>query len=70
MTITNWYIPVEVLKQATSINAQLFALLGLNPYPDEKLGMIEEGAYANLLSYDANPLENTQIIIDFEDSLN
>lgn len=57
-----WYKPVEVLKQATSLNAQLFAMTGkLNPYP-MPLGVIKPGAYADLLIYAGNPLENIEII--------
>lgn len=65
-----WYTPVEVLKQATSQNAELFALSGkLNPYPDGLLGVVKEGAYADLLIYEGNPLENIGVIVDFENNL-
>lgn len=61
-----WYTPVEVLRQATSGNAELFALSGkLNPYPDGKLGVIEAGAYADLLLYDGNPLQDILVIVDY-----
>ncbi len=43
---------------ATSDNAQLLALSGpRNPYPG-KLGVLEQGAYADLLLVDGNPLDN------------
>ena len=65
-----WYTPVEVLKQATSENARLFSLSGqINPYSEGKLGVIEEGAYADLLVYDGNPIEDIQVIVDFEEHL-
>lgn len=61
-----WYTPVEVLKQATSGNAGLFALSGkLNPYPDGTLGVIKSGAYADLLIYEGNPLQDITVIVDF-----
>ncbi len=67
---TRWYTPVEILRQATSQNAELFALSGeLNPYPDGSIGVIREGAYADLLIYDGNPLEDIQVIVDFKDHL-
>lgn len=67
---SRWYTPVEVLKQATSQNAALFALSGkLNPYPDGVLGVIQPGAYADLLIYEGNPLENLQVVVDFEKNL-
>ena len=47
---------------ATSTNAELLALSGpRNPYPG-KLGVVEEGALADLLLVDGNPLENIEII--------
>ncbi len=56
--MANWYTPVEVLVMATSTNAELLALSGKrNPYPG-KLGVIEEGALADLLLVDGDPLQN------------
>ena len=49
---------------ATSTNAELLALSGKrNPYPG-KLGVVEEGALADLLLVDGNPLENIRLIAD------
>ena len=63
-SLTRWYTPAEVLKMATADNAQLLALSGLrNPYPG-KLGVVEEGALADLLLVDGNPLENLKLIED------
>jgi len=60
---TKWYTPLEVLKQATSGNARLLSLSGkINPYTDGKIGVIEEGAYADLLIYDGNPLEDINVV--------
>ncbi len=57
-----WYKSIEILKQATSLNAELFALCGkLNPYP-MPLGVIKVGAYADLLIYEGNPLDNIDIV--------
>lgn len=62
--MVRWFEPWEVLKMATSTNAELFALSGpRSPYPG-KLGVVEEGAYADLLLVDGNPLENIQLIED------
>lgn len=61
-----WFTPLDILRQATSGNAEIFALSGKqNPYPDGPIGVIREGAYADLLLYDSNPLENLQIVIDY-----
>ncbi len=62
--LTRWYTPAEVLKMATGDNAQLLTLSGpRNPYPG-KLGVVEEGALADLLIVDGNPLENMKLIAD------
>ncbi len=63
--LTRWYTPYEILKMATSANAELLALCGLrNPYPAGKLGVIEQGAYADLLLVDGSPLKNIKLIED------
>jgi imidazolonepropionase-like amidohydrolase len=62
--LVQWYTPAEVLIMATSTNAQLLALSGKrNPYPG-KLGRIEEGALADLLLVDGDPLANIKLIED------
>ena len=59
-----WYTPAEVLTMATGINAELLRLSGpRNPYPG-KLGVVEEGALADLLLVDGNPVENLKLIED------
>ena len=66
---TNWFTPAEILQQATSINAEVLALSGpRNPYPG-KLGVIEEGAYADLLLINGNPLEDISILTRPEETL-
>ncbi len=58
--LVRWYTPAEALKMATADNGELMALSGfINPYPG-KLGVVEEGALADLLLVDGNPLENMQ----------
>jgi imidazolonepropionase-like amidohydrolase len=62
--LVKWFTPAETLIMATGTNAQLLAMSGKrNPYPG-KLGVIEEGALADLLLVDGNPLENIQLIAD------
>lgn len=62
--LTRWYTPAEALIMATSVNAELLALSGLrNPYPD-KLGVVEEGALADLLLVDGNPLETIALVAE------
>jgi imidazolonepropionase-like amidohydrolase len=62
--LTRWYTPAEALAMATSTNAELLNLSGArNPYPG-KLGVVEEGAFADLLLVDGNPLENIRLVAD------
>jgi imidazolonepropionase-like amidohydrolase len=62
--LVRWYAPAEILKMATADNAELLALPGLrSPYPG-KLGVVQEGALADLLLVDGNPLENIKLVED------
>jgi imidazolonepropionase-like amidohydrolase len=59
--MVKWFTPFEVLKMATSDNASLLEMSGpRNPYK-KKLGVIEEGAFADLILVDGNPLENINL---------
>ncbi len=63
--LQRWYTPYEVLKMATSTNAELLALSGpRHPYQQGDLGVIAEGAYADLILVDGNPLEDIDLIAD------
>lgn len=63
-TMVRWFEPAEVLRMATSTNADLLALSGpRNPYPG-KLGVVEEGALADLLLVDGDPLGDLQLLAD------
>ena len=64
VSLTRWYKPAEALIMATSTNAELLGLSGKrNPYPG-KLGVVEEGALADLLLVDGNPIDNIKLIED------
>ncbi len=53
----------QALRSMTSIAGELAALTGKNnPYPEGPIGVIEEGAYADLLLVDGNPLEDISVI--------
>jgi imidazolonepropionase-like amidohydrolase len=59
-----WYTPAETLAMATGTNAQLLALSGKrNPYPG-KLGVVEQGALADLLLVDGDPIANIKLVED------
>ena len=61
---TRWYTAAETLVMATETNAELLALSGKrNPYPG-KLGVVEEGALADLLLVDGDPITDIKLIED------
>jgi imidazolonepropionase-like amidohydrolase len=65
-TLVRWYTPAEVLRMATGTNAELLALSGpRNPYPG-KLGVVEEGALADLLLVEGDPTVDIQLVSDPE----
>ena len=67
--LTKWYSNSEILKMATSKNAELLELSGpRNPYSG-KLGILEDGALADLLVVDGNPLEDIELLADPERAL-
>ncbi|MGI9221486.1 MAG: amidohydrolase family protein [Woeseiaceae bacterium] len=53
----------EALVAMTSAGGEVAAMTGRsNPYPHGKLGVIEVGAYADILLVDGNPLEDISVI--------
>ncbi len=52
------------LKALTSVNGEILKLSSEvnDPYPEGKLGVVEEGAYADLLLVDGNPLKDISAI--------
>lgn len=64
LKLKQWFTNHEILKMITIDNAELLALSGnRNPYPG-KLGVIEEGALADLLLMNDNPLNNIDVLGD------
>lgn len=62
--LQKWFSNYEILKMVTHDNAQLLALSGArNPYPG-KLGVIEEGAFADIILVDGSPLDNINLLDD------
>jgi imidazolonepropionase-like amidohydrolase len=56
--------PHASLVAMTSVGGEIAALSGdfMNPYPDARLGVIEEGAYADILIVDGNPLDDFSVV--------
>ncbi|THF63754.1 amidohydrolase family protein [Pseudothauera nasutitermitis] len=68
-TLTRWYTPGEVLKMATGDNARLIALAGERyPYP-APLGVVKEGALADLLLVDGDPTADLSLLDEPERTL-
>jgi imidazolonepropionase-like amidohydrolase len=59
-----WFTPVEVLRMATSGNAGLLALSGPRAPYRGRLGVVQEGALADLLLVDGDPIANLDLMAD------
>jgi imidazolonepropionase-like amidohydrolase len=67
---TKFWPTIEVLRQATSYGAELIGMANSRlPYQDGPLGVIEEGAYADLLVIDGNPLEDISLLANPEKNM-
>ena len=67
--LAKWFTPAEALRMITHDNAELLALSGKrNPYPG-KQGVVEEGALADLLLVDADPLADLSVLENPEKNL-
>jgi imidazolonepropionase-like amidohydrolase len=65
-----FYTAAEQLKQVTSLGGKGVALSGLkNPYAEGPLGVIEPGAYADILLVDGNPLNDILILQNYEENI-
>ncbi|PCE66766.1 imidazolonepropionase [Sediminicola luteus] len=65
---TQWFEPIDILRQATSNSARLLALSGpRNPYG--KIGLIQEGAMADILLINGNPLQDIKILTKPQENL-
>ena len=65
-----WFSNIEILRQNTSYAARWLAKSGpKNPYKEGPLGVIREGAYADMLLVDGNPLNDVTVLADWENNL-
>jgi len=65
MRFSDWMSNFEILRMATSVNAELYTLSGeRHPYKRRPLGVIKEGAYADLLLVDGDPLKDLSVLGD------
>lgn len=64
LKLRQWFTPAEILKLVTHDNAQLLALSGpRNPYPGD-LGVVREGALADLILVNGDPLADIELLGD------
>lgn len=64
LRLQKWFTNAEILKMVTQDNAALLQLAGLrSPYPG-KLGVVEEGAMADMLLVNGNPLKELELLAD------
>lgn len=62
------FTPYEIMKMGTSNAAEVLSWSGgMNPYKYGSLGVIEAGAYADLIIVDGNPLDNIEILNEYQD---
>ncbi|MCU0947158.1 MAG: hypothetical protein MUF47_02750 [Porphyrobacter sp.] len=62
--LVRWHAPAEALAMATGSNGELLLLSGpRNPYPG-RIGVVAEGALADLLLVDGDPTANIRLTED------
>ena len=67
-SLTQWYTPAEALVMATGTNGELLQLAGKrNPYPGQ-VGVVKEGALADLLLVDGDPTVDISLVARPEQS--
>jgi len=60
--LTRWYGASEILQMATAANAELLRLSGPRKPYSGKLGVVEEGALADLLLVDGDPIDDIELV--------
>lgn len=69
LKLQSWFSNAEILRMLTFENAELLSLSGLRSPYKGKLGVIEEGALADVLLINGNPIENLSLIADPDKNL-
>ena len=70
MVRKRWFSDVEILRQNTSSAGRWLVKSGTkNPYRDGPLGVIEVGAYADMIIVEGNPLEDVAVLAEYEESI-
>jgi imidazolonepropionase-like amidohydrolase len=62
------FTPYQIMKMGTSNAAHVLSWSGgMNPYKYGTLGVIEAGAYADLVVIDGNPLEDIEVLNEYRE---
>lgn len=69
LKMKRWFTNAEILQMATGNNGELLALSGKRSPYTGKLGVIEEGALADLIVVDGNLIQNLELITEPEKNL-
>lgn len=64
LKMKRWFSNLEILKMATGNNGELLALSGKRSPYSGKIGVIEEGALADIILFDGNLIQNLELISD------
>jgi imidazolonepropionase-like amidohydrolase len=65
-----WFKDVEILRQNTSYAGKWLANSGTkNPYREGPIGVIKEGAYADMLLVEGNPLEDVSVLAEYNKNI-
>jgi len=68
LLLQEWFEPAEVLKLVTHDNARLLALSGLRSPYQGQLGVVEQGALADLVLVRGDPITDLDLIADPEEN--
>ncbi len=65
-----WFKDVEILRQNTSSAGKWLAKSGTkNPYREGPIGVIKEGAYADMILVDGNPLGDVSVLAEYNENI-
>jgi imidazolonepropionase-like amidohydrolase len=65
-----WFSDVEILRQNTSNAGRWLAKSGTkNPYREGPLGVIEVGAYADMILVEGDPLGDVSVLADYDNTI-
>lgn len=68
--LETWFTPVQVLRMATSTAGKWLMKTGpKNPYKQGPLGVIEKGAYADIILVNGDPTAGVDVLLDHENNI-